>query len=118
MGDNSTTTVVVARQPGIGHAGRMPSLQSLVALTKDYNDRPFAVGFSAEYDPGGGRYHWRSRGANTSEFVGCRAGLVCAGKTDFLAITGETYDGNALGIFSVASGEAIGAVGYAQVRAA
>jgi hypothetical protein len=36
--------------------------------------------------------------------------------TRILAFTGEAYEGNALGIYSVASGEAIGAVGTAGAR--
>jgi hypothetical protein len=116
MGDNSTTTVVVARQPGIGERGRMPSLQSRVALTKDYNDRQFAVGVSGEYD--------RGKNAGTIGTLNVQTPLNSWGValdwslpvTRILAITGETYDGNALGIFSVASGEAIGAVGTHGAR--
>jgi hypothetical protein len=116
MGDNSTTAVVVARQPGIGERGRMPSLQSRVALTKDYNDRQFAVGFSGEYD--------RGKNAGTIGKLNVQTPLNSWGValdwslpvTRVLAITGEAYEGNALGIFSVASGEAIGAVGTPGAR--
>jgi hypothetical protein len=110
-GDNSTSAVVVARQPGIGERGRMPSLESRIALIKSHNDRDFTIGFSGHYD--------RAKNAGTIRTDTVQVPLNSWGIaldyslpiTRILALTGEAYDGRALGVYSVASGEAIGAVG-------
>jgi hypothetical protein len=116
VGDNSTTAVVVARQPGIGERGRMPSMESRLALTKNYNDRDYTLGFSGHYD--------RAKNAGDIGTIPIQTPLNSWGValdyslplTRLLAITGEAYEGNALGIYSVASGEAIGAVGTRGAR--
>lgn len=110
MGDNSTTAVVVARQPGIGERGRMPSLESRLAFAKSYNDRDFTIGFSGHYQ--------RGRNAGTVGALTVQTPVDSWGAaldfslpiTKIIAITGEAYEGRALGIYSVASGEAMGAV--------
>ena len=115
-GDQSTTAVVVARQPGIGERGRMPSMESRLAFVKSYNDRDFAIGFSGHYD--------REKNAGTIGTLNVQTPLNSWGValdyslpiTRILALTGEAYEGNAQGIYSVASGEAIGAVGTAGAR--
>ena len=52
MGDASTTTVTVARAPGIGERGRMPALESRVAFSKTVDDRAYTIGLSGRYDRG------------------------------------------------------------------
>jgi hypothetical protein len=113
MADNSTTAVVVARQPGIGERGRMPSLESRLALTKSHDDRNFTLGFSGHYD--------HAKNAGTIGTVSVQTPVDSWGTaidyslplTRVIAITGEAYQGRALGTYSVASGEAVGAVGTA-----
>jgi hypothetical protein len=110
-GDSSTTTVVASRQPGIGERGRMPSLESRLAFTKSYDDRNFTLGVSGHYD--------RAKNAGAIGALNVQTPLNSWGValdyslpiTRMLAITGEAYEGNALGIYSVASGEAVGSVG-------
>ncbi len=116
MGDSSTTSVVVARQPGIGERGRMPSLESRLAFTKTYDDRNFTLGFSGHYD--------RGKNAGIFGVFNVQTPLNSWGValdyslplTKLLTLTGEAYQGNALGIYSVASGEAIGGVGTPGAR--
>jgi hypothetical protein len=113
MGDNSTTTVIVARQPGIGERGRMPSLESRLAFIKKYNDRDFSFGVSGHYD--------RGKNAGTIGTLNVQTPVDSWGVavdyslplTKVIAITGEAYEGRALGVYSVAAGEAVGAVGTA-----
>jgi hypothetical protein len=115
-GDNSTTAVVVARQPGIGERGRMPSLESRLAFTKSHNDRDYTFGFSGHYD--------RNKNAGDIGTVPVQVPFNSWGIaldyslpiTRILALTGEAYDGRALGVYSVASGEAVGAVGTVGAR--
>jgi hypothetical protein len=115
-GDQSTTAVVVSRQPGLGERGRMPGLESRIALVKTYNDRNYALGFSGHYD--------REKNAGTVGARNIETPLNSWGValdfslpiTRMLAVTGEAYEGNALGIYSVASGESVGAVGTVGAR--
>jgi hypothetical protein len=110
-GDNSTTAVVVSRVPGIGERGRMPALESRLALTKTANDRDFTIGFSGRYD--------REKNAGTIGTLNVQQPVDSWGAavdfslpvSKYVSLTGEAYEGRALGIYSVASGEAIGAVG-------
>jgi len=115
-GDQSTTAVVVARQPGIGERGRMPAVESRIALVKSYKDRDYAVGFSGHYDR---EKNYGTEGTRTVQTPLNSWGVALDFSlpiTRILAFTGEAYEGNALGIYSVASGEAIGAVGTAGAR--
>ena len=113
IGDNSTTAVVVARQPGIGERGRMPSLQSRVAFTKSYDDRDFTFGISGDYQ--------RAKNAGTIGSATVQEPVDSWGValdyslpiTKLVALTGEAYEGRALGIYGVASGESVGNVNTA-----
>ncbi len=110
-GDQSTTVFTVARQPGIGERGRMPALESRLALTKTANDRDYTIGFSGRYD--------REKNAGTIGVLNVQQPVDSWGAavdfslpvSKFVNLTGEAYEGRALGIYAVASGEAIGAVG-------
>lgn len=86
----------------------MPSMESRLAFTRSYNDRNYTVGFKGHYD--------RGKNAGDVGSVPFQTPLNSWGVAlDYslpldrlLAITGEAYEGNALGIYSVASGEAAG----------
>jgi len=113
MGDYQTTTFSSGRTPGIGERGRMPELATRFSFTDTVDGRDYAIGVSGIY----------GRGQN----VGTIGVLNIVRPVDswgvaldwtlpfskFFNITGEAYEGRALGIFSVASGEAVGAVGTA-----
>jgi hypothetical protein len=111
MGDYQTTQFLTTRSPGIGERGRMPGLDTRLGFTNTMNGRDFSVGVSGHYGRG--------------EDVGTIASLNVVRPVDswgvaldwslpftkYFALTGEAYEGRALGIFSVASGESVGAVG-------
>ena len=111
MGDYQTAQFLTSRSPGIGERGRMPGLDTRLAFTNAMNGRDFSVGVSGHYGRG--------------EDVGTIASLNVVRPVDswgvaldwslpftkHFALTGEAYEGRALGIFSVASGESVGAVG-------
>lgn len=110
MGDYTVGLFSSSRTPGIGERGRTPGVDSRFALTKDYDDRAFTVGVSSHY----------AHGKNTvpvdSWGVAIDYSLPFA---KWFNVTGETYTGRALGIFSVTSGEAIlpvGGLGQLGVR--
>ena len=110
VGDNSAAAVVTARQPGIGERGRMPSLESRLAFTKSHNDRDFTFGVSSHY--------LRGKNAGTVGAVTIQDPVDSWGValdyslpvTKLVSITGEAYEGRALGLYSVAAGESVGAV--------
>lgn len=111
VGDNSTTTVVDARAPGIGERGKGPAVESRLALTGKMDGGDATVGLSAHY----------GRGDN----VGVLNGVTVARPVDswgvnldytlpvskYFALTGEAFSGRGLGLFSVASGQSVLAVG-------
>jgi hypothetical protein len=111
MGDYQTTEFLTARSPGIGERGRMPGLDTRLGFTNTVKGHDYAVGLSGHY----------GRGEN----IGTIASLNVVRPVDswgvaldwslpftkYFALTGETYTGRALGIFSVAAGESVGGVG-------
>jgi hypothetical protein len=111
VGDYQTAQFLTTRSPGIGERGRMPGLDSRLGFTDTVNGHDFAVGVSAHYGRG--------------KDVGTIGSLNVVRPVDswgvaldwslpfskYFALTGEAYEGRALGIFSVASGESVGAVG-------
>jgi hypothetical protein len=111
MGDYSTATFATARTPGIGERGRAPGIESRFAVTTKVDDRDFSFGVST---------HW-AHGKNAG-LIGTTALQIPLDSwgvaadytlpfTKFFNLTGEIYEGRALGIFSVASGEAILPIG-------
>jgi hypothetical protein len=110
VGDNPTT-VVDARAPGIGERGQAPAFESRLALTGKFADRDATVGISGHY----------GRGDN----VGVLNGTTVARPVDSwgvnldytlpvlkgFTLTGEAFSGRGLGLFSVASGQSVLAVG-------
>jgi hypothetical protein len=111
VGDNSTTTVVDARAPGIGERGQGPAVESRLAVTGKMVGGDATVGLSGHY----------GRGDN----IGVLNGLTVARPVDswgvnldytlpvskYFALTGEAFSGRGLGLFSVASGQSVLAVG-------
>jgi hypothetical protein len=110
MGDNPIT-FSTSRQPGIGERGRMPALESRIAWTDRIGGQDLTVGLSGHY----------GRGKNfavvdgVTIFAPVDSWGVALDYTvpfsRFFNLTGEAFEGRALGIFSVTSGEAVGAVG-------
>jgi hypothetical protein len=113
MGDYSTTVISDSRQPGIGERGRMPGLESRLAWTKSHADRDYTVGLSGHYGRG------KNAGTVGNGTVNVQSPVDSWGIaldyslpfTKYFNLTGEAYEGRALGIYSSASGESIGAVG-------
>jgi len=99
MGDYPTGTFSTSRQPGIGERGRMPAVESRVAWSHSHA----TLGLSGHY----------GRGKNTPVGVDSWgvAGDYSIPLTRYFTLTGEAFEGRALGIFSVTSGESVGAVG-------
>jgi hypothetical protein len=111
VGDYQTTQFLTTRSPGIGERGRMPALDSRLGFSDTFNEHNFDVGVSGHYGRG--------------KAVGTIGSLNVVRPVDswgvaldwslpfskYFALTGEAYVGRALGIFSVASGESVGAVG-------
>jgi hypothetical protein len=111
VGDNSTTTVVDARTPGIGERGQAPAVEARLAITGKFNDQDASVGISGHY----------GRGDN----IGVLNGVTMARPVDswgvnldytlpvmkHFTLTGEAFSGRGLGLFSVASGQSVLAVG-------
>jgi hypothetical protein len=110
VGDNPTT-VVDARTPGIGERGRGPAVETRLAVTGKIGDRDATVGLSGHY----------GRGDN----VGVLNAVTVARPVDswgvnldytlplskYFNLSGEMFSGRGLGLFSVASGQSVLAVG-------
>jgi len=110
VGDNPTT-VVDARTPGIGERGQAPAFETRLALTGKFDNRDATVGISGHY----------GRGDN----VGVLNNVTVARAVDSwgvnleytlpvvkgFTLTGEAFSGRGLGLFSVASGQSVLAVG-------
>jgi hypothetical protein len=111
VGDYPVTPFSTQRQPGIGEPGRMPGYESRLAWTDRVDDRELTVGLSGHY----------SRGRN----IGVIGALNAEQPVDSWGVsldyslpitrkfnvTGEAFEGRALGIYSAAAGESVGAVG-------
>jgi hypothetical protein len=112
VGDYTTTTFLTSRSPGIGERGRMPGIDSRLAYTTTADDRDFTFGLSGHYNRG------ENAGTSTTEGLDSWgvAGDWSLPFTKYFNVTGETYSGRALGIFSVASGESVLPVGGLGAR--
>lgn len=103
MGDYQTTTFSSGRMPGIGERGRAPGAEARLGLTHRSDDRDFSVGLSGHYA--------RGKNAGTIGAATVQTGVDSWGAAvDFTApilkkliLTGEAFEGRALGIFSVAA---------------
>ena len=110
VGDYQTAQFLSVRNPGIGERGRMPGFDTRLGFDNTIGGRDFAIGVSSHYGRG--------------KDIGTISGLNIVRPVDswgvaldwslpfskFFTLTGEAYEGRALGIFSVASGETVGAV--------
>jgi hypothetical protein len=111
VGDYPTTPFSTSRQPAIGESGRMPALEARVAYTKRVDDRDYTIGLSGTYG------HGRNSGliAGVAEFRGVDSWGVNLDYmlpfTHWFNLSGEAFEGRALGIYSVTAGEPVGAVG-------
>ena len=111
VGDYQTAQFLTTRSPGIGERGRMPALDSRLGFDNTVNGHDYGVGVSAHY--GRGKDVGTIGSLNVVQPVDSW-GVALDWSLPFskyLAVTGEAYEGRALGIFSVASGESVGAVG-------
>ncbi|MDQ1470192.1 MAG: hypothetical protein QOJ99_1672 [Bryobacterales bacterium] len=111
MGDYPTTPFSTSRQPGIGERGRMPSYEARLAWTDRVDDRDFTVGVSGHYGRG---KNFGTIGALNIQQPVDSWGVALDYSLPFtrkLNVTGEAFEGRALGIFSVTAGESVGAVG-------
>jgi len=111
MGDYQTSAFSTSRTPGIGERGRMPSLESRVAWTHLYDGRELAIGLSGHY--GRGKNAGALGSLNLQQAVDSWGVAVDYSLpfTRVFALTGEAYEGRAMGIYSIAAGESIGAAG-------
>lgn len=111
VGDYPTTTFLTSRSPAIGERGRIPGLDSRAGFTNTVNGRDFAVGVSAHYG--------RGKNVGTIGTTNLVRSVDSWGValdwslpvSKYFALTGEAYEGRALGIFSVAVGESVAGVG-------
>lgn len=111
LGDYSTATFSASRAPGAGERGRAPGIESRFALTGSMGDRDLTVGFSS---------HW-AHGKNSGIANGAPLEIpidswgVAIDYTlplaRFFQWSGEVFTGRALGMFSVETGQALGAPG-------
>ena len=111
MGDYQTAVFSSSRTPGIGERGRAPGAEARLSLTSHVDARDFAIGLSSHYA--------RGKNAGTVGTVNVQTGVDSWGVAlDYslpfsktFNLTGEAFEGRALGIFSVNSGQAILPVG-------
>lgn len=111
VGDYSTAAFSTVRTPGIGERGRMPAVDTRFAWTRRAHDRDFTVGVSSHYGRG---KNFGLIGKDSIQTAVDSWGVAL----DYMlpvarpiAVTGEAFDGRALGIFSGAAGEPVSAVG-------
>ena len=99
------------RPPGAGELGRMPAIESRVAWSITSGDRDFTVGFSGRY--GHGKNVGTIDNLTVSQPVDSWGTAIDYSLpfTKVFNLTGETYIGRALGIYDVAVGESVEAVG-------
>lgn len=113
MGDYQTAQFLTTRTPGIGERGRIPGFDARLALTSKAGDRDFALGLSSHYG--------RGKNFGTIGTLNVQTGVDSWGValdyslpfTKIFTLTGEAFEGRALGIFSASSGQAILPVGTA-----
>ncbi len=113
LGDYPVGQFSTSRQPLAGERGRMPAFDSRVAYRRVHDDRSYTVGLSGHYSRGKNYGLIGTRNVQSpidSWGVALDYSLPLTAK---LSLVGEAYDGRALGYYSSALGEAIGAVGTA-----
>jgi hypothetical protein len=111
MGDYPVTAFSSGRTPEIGERGRAPGAEARLAVSTKREDRDLSIGLSSHYA--------RGKNAGMTGAVNVQRGVDSWGValdyslplTRKFAISGEAFEGRALGIFSVNAGEAILPVG-------
>ena len=111
MGDYPATLFSSSRQPGIGERGRAPGAEARLAVTTKIDDRDLSVGLSGHYA--------RGKNAGMIGTANVQTGVDSWGVAlDYslplsrkFALSGEAFEGRALGIFSVNNGQPILPVG-------
>lgn len=99
------------RPPGAGELGRMPAIESRIAWSITGDHRDFTFGFSGRY--GHGKNVGTIDNFTVSQPVDSWGAAIDYSLpfTKVFNLTGETYIGRALGIYDVAVGESVEAVG-------
>lgn len=99
------------RPPGAGELGRMPALESRLAWSSTVGDRDFVLGFSGRY--GRGKNVGTVNNVTVVQPVDSWGAAIdyMLPFTHVFNLSGEAYEGRALGIYDVAVGESVGAVG-------
>lgn len=113
LGDYNTTLFSTSRQPAQGERGRMPSIDTRIALSRSQADRRYTVGLSGHYGRGknaGTIANTTVQRAIDSWGLALDYSLPVASR---LTLVGEAYEGRALGFYGGALGQAVGAVGTA-----
>jgi hypothetical protein len=111
MGDYNTAVFSSGRTPGIGERGRFPGVDSRLGFTTKAENREFAFGVSSHYTRGKNAGVVGSNTLQTPVDSWGAAIDYSLPVSKALALSGEWFVGRALGIFSVASGEAVLPVG-------
>jgi hypothetical protein len=111
VGDYQTAQFLTVRSPSIGERGRLPAFDSRLSFTSTVDGRDFALGVSGHYGRGKNFGTIGTRNIQTGvDSWGAALDWSLPFSKAFV-LSGEAYEGRALGIFSVATGEAVGAVG-------
>ena len=111
MGDYQTAAFSSGRTPGIGERGRAPGGEARLGLTTRAQDRDFSVGLSSHYARGKNAGMIGMRNVQTGvDSWGVALDYTLPISKKFI-LTGEAFEGRALGIFSVNTGQAILPVG-------
>ncbi len=113
VGDYQTAQFLTVRTPSTGERGRMPALDTRLAFTNRATGRDFTFGLSGHYGRG------KNAGAIGSltfqrpvDSWGVAVDYSLPVTRKFI-LTGEAYEGRALGIFSVSTGESVLPIGTA-----
>jgi hypothetical protein len=110
MGDYPSA-FLSTRTPGIGERGRMPGLDTRLNFTRRADERNFSLGLSSHY--GRGKNLGMIDKANVQRPVdswGVAADYALP-LSKFFTLSGEAFEGRALGLFNEPAGEAILPVG-------
>lgn len=102
---------VGTRPPGAGELGRMPAIESRLAWSTSVGDRDYVLGFSGRY--GRGKNVGTVNNQTVTQPVDSWGAAIdySLPVTHVFHLMGEAYEGRALGIYDVAVGESVGAVG-------
>lgn len=108
IGDNPAV-YSIARVPRAGELGRLPAVETRLALSKQFDDRTATLGLSA---------HWGTAKNTTPGVPGSRAFESWGASVDYnlpitklVNISGEAFAGRALGLFSGGDTQTVFALG-------